>query len=117
MNRGIWKLWVRVGLFLAGTVVLFLALNTAYGFLTTLDRLKIVEAERDQWQRPSDVLHALDLRRGNVVVGLGSGAGDFTLKLAPLVGSSGKVIAVDVREFSLQFLKVRALLRNEHNVE
>jgi predicted methyltransferase len=108
---------VRVVLFLLGAILLALSLNTAYGFLNTLDRLKVVEVERDQWQRPLDVLRALDLRRGNVVVDLGSGAGYFTLKMAPIVGSPGKVVAVDVRKFSLLFLRVRAFLRNEHNVE
>jgi predicted methyltransferase len=108
---------VRVVLFLLGAILLALSLNTAYGFLNTLDRLKVVEAERDQWQRPLDVLQALDLRRGNVVVDLGSGAGYFTLKVAPIVGSRGKVVAVDVRKFSLLFLRGRAFLRNEHNVE
>lgn len=115
INRG--KYRVRIALFLFGAILLALSLNTAYGFLNTLDRLRAVEAERDQWQRPSDVLRALDLRRGNRVVDLGSGAGYFTLKVAPIVGSPGKVTAVDVRKFSLFFLRVRAFLRNEHNVE
>ena len=116
MNRRIWKPWVKVGLFLAGALLIFLALNTASDFLSTLDRLKIVEVERDQWQRPSEILRALDLRQGNVVVDLGSGAGYFTLKLAPIVGSSGKVVAVDIRKVSLLFLGVRALWRPEHNI-
>lgn len=112
-----WKYRVRIALFPFGAILLALLLNTAYGFLNTLDRLKIVEAERDQWQRPSDVVRALDLRRGNTVVDLGSGAGCFTLKLAATVGSPGKVLAVDLRKFSLAFLRARAILRNEHNVE
>ena len=115
IHRG--KHRVRVVLFLVGAILLALSLNTAYGFLNTLDRLKVVEAERDRWQRPSDVLRALDLRRGNAVVDLGSGAGYFALKLAPIVGSPGKVTAVDVRKVSLLFLRVRAFLRNEHNIE
>jgi predicted methyltransferase len=112
-----WRRPVKVLLFLFGAILFFVSLNTAYDFLSTLDRLKLVEAERDQWQRPSDVLQALDLRRGNVVVDLGSGAGYFTLKLAPIVSTPGKVIAVDVRRLSLLFLRVRAFLHNEHNVE
>ena len=59
----------------------------------------------------------LDFCLGNVVVDLGSGAGYFTLKLATIVGSQGKVIAVDVRKLSLLFLRVRSFLRNQHNVE
>jgi hypothetical protein len=70
-----WQHRGRVVLFLFGAIWLVLSLNTVYGFLATLDRLKVVEAERDQWQRPSDVLQALHLRRGSAVVDLGSGCG------------------------------------------
>jgi predicted methyltransferase len=58
-----------------------LALNTLYAFTNTLNRLDAVESERDQWERPWDVLRALDLRPGNTAVDLGSGAGYFALKL------------------------------------
>src|SRR6185295_6794469 len=82
----------------------------------TLNRLDAVESERDQWQRPADVLRALDLRPGNTVVDLGSGAGYFALKLSPVVGERGQVLAVDLRKLSLFFLWTRALLRGQHNV-
>jgi hypothetical protein len=35
-----------------------------------------VEAERDEWQRPHDVLPALDLGAGGIVADLGCGAID-----------------------------------------
>jgi ubiquinone/menaquinone biosynthesis C-methylase UbiE len=111
------KPWVRVTLLLGGAILLVLVLNTGVSFLSTLDELKVVEADRDQWQRPADVLRALDPRPGNTIVDLGSGAGYFTLKVAAVVGSQGKVIAVDLRKVSSLFLRVRAFLRNEHNVE
>jgi ubiquinone/menaquinone biosynthesis C-methylase UbiE len=63
-----------------------------------------------------DVLRALNLRAGNTVVDLGSGAGYFTLKLSPAVGKQGQVLAVDLRRLSLFFLWTRALLRGQHNV-
>ena len=47
--------------------------------------LTAVERERDTWQRPDDVLAQLDLRPGDTVVDLGSGAGYFALKIAPRV--------------------------------
>ena len=51
----------------------------------------MVEADRDRWQRPSDVLQALDLHEGNVAVDLGSGAGYFALRAAAVVGQRGEV--------------------------
>jgi predicted methyltransferase len=106
----------RITLFLVCAIVIFLALNTLYSFTNTLQRLDVVESERDQWQRPSDVLRALDLQDGNTVVDLGSGAGYFALKLSPAVGKRGQVLAVDLRKLSLFFLWTRALLRGDHNL-
>jgi predicted methyltransferase len=75
-----------------------------------------MSSERDQWQRPDEIVQALNLRRGNVVVDLGSGAGYFALKLSVAVGKQGRVLAVDIRRLPLIFLWIRALLRNQHNV-
>jgi predicted methyltransferase len=106
----------RIVLFLFCAILIFLGLNTLYSFTNTLRRLDAIESERDQWQRPSDILRALDLREGNTVADLGSGSGYFTLKLAPAVGKQGQVLAVDLRKLSLFFLWTRALLRGQHAV-
>ena len=106
----------RLALFLVCAILIFLALNTLYSFTSTLSRLDVVESQRDQWQRPSDVLRALYLQPGNTVVDLGSGAGYFALKLSPAVGKRGQVLAVDLRKLSLFFLWTRALLRSPHNI-
>ena len=70
--------------------------------------LTVVERERDTWQRPDEILEQLDLRPGQTVVDLGSGAGYFALKIAPRVAPAGRVLAVDVRRQSLAFLWIRA---------
>jgi ubiquinone/menaquinone biosynthesis C-methylase UbiE len=108
---------LRLALFLICAILIVLALNTLYSFANTLNRLDIVESERDRWQRPWDVVRALDLRPGNIVVDLGSGAGYFALKLSPVVGKHGQVLAVDLRKLSLFFLWTRALMRGPRNVE
>ena len=76
----------RVALFLGSAISILAALYTLSSISNTLDRLTVVEPERDQWQRPSDVLGSLGVRDGSTVVDLGSGAGYFSLKLADLVG-------------------------------
>jgi predicted methyltransferase len=107
----------RLALFLVCAILILLGLNTLYSFTSTLNRLDAVESDRDRWQRPADVLRALDLRPGNTVVDLGSGAGYFALKLSPAVGDRGQVLAVDVRRLSLFFLWIRALSRGQRNVQ
>ena len=97
-----------LGFFIGALTVLFV-LNTAYAALNTISRLNAVEAERDRWQRPWDVVRALDLRPGNVVVDLGCGAGYFALKLSVPIGDRGRVVAEDVRRLPLVFLWFRTI--------
>jgi ubiquinone/menaquinone biosynthesis C-methylase UbiE len=104
-------------LFLLSAVLIFSAFITLSSISNTLNRLDAVEAERDRWQRPADVLRCLGVSAGSTVVDLGSGAGYFTLKLATIVGRRGEVLAVDLRRLSLFFLRIRALLRNQYNIE
>ncbi len=110
------KYRVRIGLFLLGVLLLLVVLDLGLRTVNTLNQLEIVELARDQWQRPSEILVALNLKPGDTVTDLGAGAGYFTLKLPPLVGKSGKVLAIDVRTFPLFFVWIRALRRGQHNV-
>ncbi len=91
-------------------------LGTALEGLNTLRRLEVVEAERDRWQRPGDVIRALNLGPGSTVVDLGCGSGYFALKLSSAVNSGGAVYAVDIRRLPLIFLWVRTLMRHQRNV-
>jgi predicted methyltransferase len=86
-------------------------LGIAFSALQTFSRLDAVEANRDTWQRPSEVIAALDLKPGDGVVDLGCGSGYFTLKLSSLVGRDGRVIAEDIRRLPLAFLWFRAVAR------
>jgi predicted methyltransferase len=108
---------VKLLIFLLSALAVFAVLDVGYSALNTVSRLDTVEAERDLWQRPVDILQALDLRSGDVVVDLGCGSGYFTLKLSSPVGRGGRVIAEDIRRLPLMFLWYRVLLRRDHNVE
>ena len=107
---------IKLLVFFMGALAILFVLNTAYAALNTISRLNVVEAERDRWQRPSDVVRALDLRPGNVVVDLGCGAGYFALKLSAPIGDRGRVVAEDVRRLPLVFLWFRTVSRHEPNV-
>jgi ubiquinone/menaquinone biosynthesis C-methylase UbiE len=103
-------------LFLAGVVLALFSLSTLARTVNTLRELDIVEAERDRWQRPDDVLRMLDVREGSRAADLGSGAGYFALKLGAAVGHEGRVLAVDIRRTPLLFLRIRALLRGQNQL-
>lgn len=82
------------------------------GGIEWLDR-----AQRDTEEHPTQVLEALQLHRGDVVADLGAGSGYFTFRMAPLVGDTGKVFAVDVQDEMLQTLRQRAAAMKATNVQ
>ena len=77
---------VKLALFVLCAIAILFLVDTAYQGLNTLSRLNVVEAERDQWQRPSEVIQALDLKPGNVVCRSGMRFGIFH---AQTFGASG----------------------------
>ena len=107
---------LKLLLFVLCALAIFLLLNTGYSALNTISRLDQVEAERDQWQRPAEVLHALNIKAGDVVVDLGCGSGYFALRLSPQAGKNGRVLAEDIRKLPLVFLWFRTILKNERNI-
>ena len=69
-------------------------------------------AGRDTWQRPEEVMDALEARPGNAVADVGAGEGWFTQKLAQRVGSGGTVFAVDVQPAMVE--EIRHWSTEEH---
>jgi len=51
---------------------------------------------RDAYQKPHEVITALNLKEGEVIADIGAGSGYFTFRLAHHVGDGGRVYAVDV---------------------
>ncbi len=82
------------------------------GGIEWLDR-----AQRDTEEHPAQVLDALQLHSGEIVADLGAGSGYFTFRMAPKVGKTGKVLAVDVQDEMLQTLRQRAAAKKITNVE
>jgi predicted methyltransferase len=106
----------RVVLFVLCAISTLVLLSTIHQAIQTLSRLDFVERERDQWQHPSEILRQLNVKDGDTAVDLGCGAGYFTLKLSPLVGPGGSVLALDIRRLPLFFLWIRKMTHGEYNV-
>jgi ubiquinone/menaquinone biosynthesis C-methylase UbiE len=107
---------LKLLIFFVCALGVFFLLNTGYSALNTISRLDVVEAERDQWQHPAQVVQALGSRPGDIVVDLGCGSGYFALKLSEPVGKTGRVLAEDIRRLPLAFLWFRTILKNARNV-
>ena len=73
--------------------------------------------EREDEEKSSRLLGALELRDGETVVDLGAGSGYFTFRIAPRVGKAGKVLAVEIQDEMLQKIRQRALALKITNVE
>jgi SAM-dependent methyltransferase len=71
---------------------------------------------RAKWQKPTAVVRALGLRRGQVIAEVGSGPGYFTPRLARAVGPSGHVYALDPEAAVLDVMRKRIKKAGVRNV-
>jgi predicted methyltransferase len=73
--------------------------------------------ERDEWQKPEEVLALAGVKPGATVVDLGAGTGYFLPHLSKAVGAEGKVIALDVEPGMIEFLQKRIQTEGFANAE
>lgn len=64
--------------------------------------------QRDAWQKPVEVVEALEISPGDAIADIGAGTGYFSVRLAQAVGESGKLYAVDVQQDLIDRLGERA---------
>jgi arsenite methyltransferase len=118
------KLWTTIA---AALLLMLLTSAIANAQQTTMpprtqdrpleDRIASMErAQRDEWQKPDQVVKALDLKNGNIVADIGAGSGYFSRRLAQAVAPDGKVYAVDIAADILGYLNERAGREGMHNI-
>ena len=73
--------------------------------------------ERQDEERPAVVIDALGLREGDVAADLGAGSGYFTFRIAPKVGKTGRVLAIEIQDEMLEAIRQRASALHVTNVE
>lgn len=73
--------------------------------------------DRDQWQKPDQIMDSLSIADGSVVAELGAAGGWFTLHLARRVGPNGLVYAEDIQTEMLDAIRQRVQSENLHNVQ
>jgi SAM-dependent methyltransferase len=73
--------------------------------------------EREQEERGSLLLRELGLKAGMTVADVGAGTGYYARRMAPLVGSGGQVLAVDVQPEMIEMLTALAKKANLTNIK
>ena len=76
--------------------------------------------DRDTWQRPDEVMDAMEAHLGSTVADVGAGEGWFTRKLAQRVGATGTVFAVDVQPAMVEEIqafkdRIKALVHKDED--
>ncbi len=77
----------------------------------------LIRETRDAEERPSQLLKALKLKKGQTVVDIGCGNGFYTLQMAQRGGKKGRVLAVDIQQEMLDLLDERARAAGVDNIE
>ena len=74
------------------------------------------DSRRKEWQNPDVILTEIGLKPGNTFVDIGCGPGFFALPAARIVGTSGKVLGVDINEYAINQLQSQAEQEGLHHL-
>lgn len=72
---------------------------------------------RIYWQMPNRVIEEIGIKEGMVVADVGSGNGYFTLKIAKVIGTEGRIYASDIDKTKLHELSEKVTESGFKNVE
>jgi ubiquinone/menaquinone biosynthesis C-methylase UbiE len=73
------------------------------------------DPSRDKWQKPHEVIQALNLKSDSIIADIGSGTGYFAIRLTHMV-PQGTVYGVDFEPDMVKFLKDRTNKLNISNL-
>ena len=89
-----------------------------HGFSDIDQWVKVFEdPARDAWQKPDDIVKALDLKPGDSVADIGAGTGYFTRRFAVAVGPQGKALGLDVEPTMVGYMEGDARKRKLDHYE
>src|SRR5215204_2943258 len=64
--------------------------------------------ERETEENPQLLIDALEIKPGQTIADLGAGSGYYSFRIAPLVGRTGKMLAIDIQPAMLEEITQRA---------
>jgi ubiquinone/menaquinone biosynthesis C-methylase UbiE len=66
------------------------------------------DPERDEWQKPDEVVKSLNLKPGDIIADIGAGTGYFTKRFAKAVSPGGQALGLDIVPSRVQHMKEEA---------
>lgn len=75
------------------------------------------DPERDEWQKPDEVIEAMGVEEGMSVADIGAGTGYFVAFLSEAVGADGRVFASDIEASMREYIDEQADEQGWDNVE
>ncbi len=81
------------------------------------DYILALNPKRPSWENTSIILRNLGLKKGETIADIGSGSGFFTDKFSKLVGSNGRVIALELKDEHIERLKAYINETGINNIE
>ena len=79
--------------------------------------LVFMNPRRAEWEHTGQMLGVLDIKPGQTIADVGSGAGYFTFKFSEMVGKAGSVLALDLVKDQLENLNRSAALAGITNIK
>jgi len=108
---------VRLAVFIGALLMAGVTTSAQHARLFPPEDLGLLEGpDRDAWQRPDQVMDALQIGEGSVVADLGAGGGWFTVRLARRVGPNGRIYAEDIQPEMIEAIKRRVQREALRNV-
>ncbi|HHT9144680.1 MAG TPA: class I SAM-dependent methyltransferase [Candidatus Wunengus sp. YC61] len=71
---------------------------------------------RDAWQKPEEILDALNIKKGQTIADIGAGSGYLTVKLSERIDATGTIYAVDIQQEMLDYINKRLAEKGIKNV-
>lgn len=76
-----------------------------------------VKKENSRFLNPQRIIEQAGIRIGSIVADFGCGQGDFVIAAAKIVGSEGKVYAIDIQDSALSSTRSKARIEGMLNVD
>lgn len=72
---------------------------------------------RESWEKSSEIMSRMPIKKGDTVIDLGSGSGYYSYKFSKIVGDTGKVYSIDTKSGHLDFINSFAKKNNINNIK